>query len=281
MKNSWVDFREVKAAVSMEMVLANYGIMLRRLDGTYLRGRCPLPEHQSKSSHQSFIVNTQKNAWACHSSSCVAGRAGRLGGNVLDFVASMEGCTIREAALKLQDWFALAPDSSPPGKARREPAVAHTTSPAETADNGPLSFVLRHIDLSHPYLSERGVHPETARLFGIGYNRGTGTMQNRIVIPIHNEDGVLVAYAGRSLVDSTRAKYRFPQPLPQVPRALQSQPCIWLRQERDCGRRFLRLPEGSPSRIPLCGRTDGLLALTPARGVAQAALSRCRPPTRR
>ncbi len=209
MRNSWVDFRAVKAAVSMEMALANYGVMLRRLDGTYLRGRCPLPEHQSKNSHRSFIVNTEKNAWACHSSSCVAGREGRLGGNVLDFIASMDGCTIRDAAVKLQDWFALAPGSPLPRKVRREPAAAHTASPPETADNGPLSFVLRHIDLSHSYLSKRGVDPKTARLFGIGYNRGTGTMQDRIVIPIHNEDGFLVAYAGRSL-DSTPPKYRFP-----------------------------------------------------------------------
>ena len=42
MNRLWVDFRAVKACVSMEMALANYGIMLRRLNGCYLRGRCPL-----------------------------------------------------------------------------------------------------------------------------------------------------------------------------------------------------------------------------------------------
>jgi hypothetical protein len=107
MTGSWVNYRSVKAAVSMEMALANYGIQLHRLDDAYLRGRCPLPSHTSKGSRESFIVNTRKNAWACHSASCVAARGRRLGGNVLDFVAAMECCSIREAALKLQGGFLL------------------------------------------------------------------------------------------------------------------------------------------------------------------------------
>ena len=88
---AWVDYRAVKAAVSMEMALASYGIQLHRLDRDYFRGRCPLPAHTSKSSRQSFIVNITKNAWACHSGSCVAAR-GRIGGNVLDFISAMENC---------------------------------------------------------------------------------------------------------------------------------------------------------------------------------------------
>src|SRR5438105_4508495 len=101
----WVDFRAVKASISMEMALANNGLSLRRVHSQYLRGRCPLPTHHSKSSTQSFFVNTEKSVWACHSDSCVAVRGGRVGGNVLDFVAAMENCSIQEAALKLQAWF--------------------------------------------------------------------------------------------------------------------------------------------------------------------------------
>ena len=106
---TWVDYRSVKAAISMEAVLANYGIRLHRLDSEYLRGRCPLPAHTSKSSRQSFIVSVHKNAWACHFDSCAAARGGRIGGNVLDFVSAMENCSIRDAALKLQDGFILVP----------------------------------------------------------------------------------------------------------------------------------------------------------------------------
>ena len=102
MRHRWVDYRAVKADVSMEMVLATYGIQLHRLDHVYLRGRCPLPTHQSKTSLQSFIVNIEKNAWACHSESCVARRAGGLaamcsislpGWSAVRFATRPLGCT--------------------------------------------------------------------------------------------------------------------------------------------------------------------------------------------
>jgi hypothetical protein len=48
MTSTWVDFKTVKHAVSMEMALAYYGVMLRRIHGPCLRGRCPLPSHLSK-----------------------------------------------------------------------------------------------------------------------------------------------------------------------------------------------------------------------------------------
>jgi DNA primase len=189
----------------MEMALANYGIQLHRLDRGYLRGRCPLPSHASKSSRQSFIVNTGKNAWACHSDSCIAARGGRIGGNVLDFISAMENCSVREAALKLQDWFTVSP-------VRLQPVsrpVGHSQDATAGGGNQPLSFALSHIDCSHPYLAGRGVDLETARHFGIGYYRGNGSMVGRAVLPIHDENGFLVAYAGRS-VDETAPKYRFP-----------------------------------------------------------------------
>jgi DNA primase len=211
MTRAWVNFRAVKAAVSMEMALANYGLRLHRLDHAYLRGRCPLPAHTSKSSRESFIVNTDKNAWACHSDSCITARGGRIGGNVLDFISAMESCAIREAALKLQDWFLVhaapaQPTSAPP----RNPAeTVNRDSSVSIGRNEPLPFALDWIDCSHPYLAERGIDPGVARYFGIGYNRGKGSMEGRIVIPVHDENGFLIAYAGRS-VDQTEPRYRFP-----------------------------------------------------------------------
>lgn len=209
MNRDWVDFHAVKAAVSMEMALAQYGVMMHRVNQCHIRGRCPLPTHASKNSAQSFIVNTEKNAWSCHSSSCVTARGGRLGGNVLDFVASMENCSIRTAALRLQDWLGMNTSLGSSG------AAVHVAiePPADVSGNGdsnrPLPFTLTGIDSRHPYLAERGVSPETAQDFGIGWYPGNGSMAGRIVIPIHNEDGILVAYAGRGL-GRAEPKYRFP-----------------------------------------------------------------------
>lgn len=98
----WVDFRAIKQSISIEQVLAGYRWPLQRVRRNYLRGRCPLPTHRSTRSQQSFGVDTAKNVWACHSSTCCQARGGRVGGNVLDLVAYLEGCSIREAALRLQ-----------------------------------------------------------------------------------------------------------------------------------------------------------------------------------
>jgi DNA primase len=211
MNQSWVDFRTVKNVVSMEMAVAHYGVMLHRLDRCYLRGRCPLPTHVSKNSKQSFIINTEKNAWACHSNSCVAARAGRIGGNVLDFVAGMENCSIREAAMKLEGWFTVTPTHAVPGKhAPFHTEENHPSAPLIQAEtNPPLSFALSGIDIHHSYLAERGISLETARHFGIGFYPNRGSMRGRIVIPLHNNEGILVAYAGRSL-GQIEPRYMFP-----------------------------------------------------------------------
>lgn len=128
---------------------------------------------------------------------------------MLDFVAAIERCSVRDAALKLQDWFAVGTTAVP--RAQIVSAVGGTRASALAAvdENKPLAFALRNVDLHHPYLAERRVAWETANQFGVGFYSGRGFLEGRIVIPIHNEDGILVAYAGRSLGRS-EPRYRFP-----------------------------------------------------------------------
>jgi hypothetical protein len=80
---------------------------------------------------------------------------------------------------------------------------------AETPVNKPLSFQLQGVDAEHAYLQSRGITPETARTFGIGFFSGRGSMSGRVVIPIHNERGELVAYAGRA-TDDNEPRYKLP-----------------------------------------------------------------------
>lgn len=97
MTRKWVDFNAIKAAVTMLMVLDHYNIKgLVKSDGE-LRGPCPI--HRGPSRTRTFAVNVSKNAFNCFSDVCKAR------GNVLDFVAAMEKCSVRDAALKLQEWF--------------------------------------------------------------------------------------------------------------------------------------------------------------------------------
>jgi DNA primase len=226
----WVDFKAVKQAVLMEQVVARYGVPMRKVNAASLRGRCPLPCHGSKDSRESFTVNTAKNVWSCLSASCVAARGGSKGGNALDFTAAMEACTVRDAALKLATWFAVpgsGPGEQQPGRAeaeqgRQEPApttvggqepqkpVSEKKGDGSSDEpNKPLTFLLHGVDLAHPYLASRGLTGETAAKFGVGFFPGRGSMAGRVVLPIHDQHGQLVAYAGRA-VDQAEPRYKFP-----------------------------------------------------------------------
>jgi DNA primase len=201
MPAEWVDFKSVMAKVSMETVLSHYDVRLRRVGADEFRGKCPLPTHSSARSNDSFSVSFTRNVWSCRSASCIAARSGRVGGNVVGFVAEMEHCSIQEAARRLDRSLTenLLPRATPGSK---EPVPY-------ASENRPLSFTLRNIDHQHSYVISRGLSAETARHFGVGYYDGNGFLRGRVVIPIHNEYGELVAYSGRS-IDEAEPKYRLP-----------------------------------------------------------------------
>ncbi len=195
------DFQSLKQ-IPIDQVLARYGVKLRPAGPHTLYGACPLPTHTSRQSRESFSVNLSRRVWACHSASCIAARDGRLGGHVIDLVAMMERCGLRQAGMRLQDWFGGRATHPPPVK-----ESARTSAP--TACHPPLGFTLQGIDTCHPYLEQRGIFPATARLFGVGMYRGNGFLAGRCVIPIRDENSRLVAYAGRAVHGET-PKYRFP-----------------------------------------------------------------------
>ena len=200
MENTWVDFKAVKAAVSMEAVLDRYGINWLRKSKDELRGRCPI--HKGEGT-DTFHVSLTKNAFHCFS--C------KKRGNVLDFVAAMEDCGVRDAAMKLAEWFSVARSKEGSGGEQQSvsSSLPSSSAPVPEPVNKPLTFLLKGVDSTHPYLASRGISKEAAESFGIGYFPGKGSMAGRVVIPIHNERGELVAYAGRS-IDGSEPKYKLP-----------------------------------------------------------------------
>src|SRR5208283_1280817 len=101
-KTSFVDFKAVKAAITMEQVLLHYGILDKFKRGTdSLNGPCPI--HKGSNPTQ-FRVSVSKNIWNCFSE-C------KHGGNTLDFIAKMENVSIHAAALKAIEWFELDPEA--------------------------------------------------------------------------------------------------------------------------------------------------------------------------
>jgi DNA primase len=187
----WPDFKSIKRGVKLEFALRHYHVRLRRSGKDQHRGCCPIHRGDGRDA---FHVNLARNIFHCFA--CGAG------GTVLDFVAAMEGCSLFEAAQKLQ--------------AMTCSSVSMISTPNEKElvterrrVSSPLNFRLTGIDCGHPYLAERGITEQTAREFGVGFYAGPGLMHRRLVIPIHNAERQLIAYCGRS-VDQTQPRYLVP-----------------------------------------------------------------------
>lgn len=211
MATRWIDFAELKRQVSITDVLARYGILdgLREKKPGKLVGSCPI--HGGKNG-TSFNVDSGKNVFHCFS------QCG--GGNVLDLVMKLEDCSIREAGEKLSDWFELRFDRrggiAKTAKRRPKPRSATASHNSGRSDasrvNPPLERPLKGLNHDHPYLVERGLTVPTIKEFGIGHCT-RGLMRGRIAIPIHDEHGILVAYAGRAVdreLAEAHGKYRLP-----------------------------------------------------------------------
>lgn len=217
-KTKWVNFQEIKAKVGIVDILKHYGLLegLTERKNHELVGYCPIHD-EAQYNKNSLCVNTRKNNWHCFACSA--------GGNILDFVAQMEDVEIRKAGLLIQEWFNLTPAKKSAGEKRTQERVSDPTetkpektaakSKAQDSDEAPvnpaLTFELKDLDQNHPYLKERGLERETIKVFGIGFcNRGL--MKDRIAIPIHNENGELIAYAGRYAGEPPEGepKYKLP-----------------------------------------------------------------------
>ena len=217
----WVSFDEVKSRVSIRDVLTHYGLSQGTAEkqtkrGIELRLRCPF--HEDKTPSLSISAETGKfHCFGCHAK----------GGDLFDFVVAKEEISAgdrtknrRQAALLIQDWFGIESAATP---APQTPAAAESSAPVEdvtptdeepaAGTNPPLKFTFKHLDTRHPYLlQDRSLTEATIDTFGLGHHAGKGIMQGRVVIPIHNEQGELVAYAGRSPGEPPEGagKYKFP-----------------------------------------------------------------------
>jgi DNA primase len=191
------NFAEIKRRVSMLDVLKRYDVQLRAANQNSWAGKCPLPQHTSKDRDTFKVTHGKKGwGWACHSQSCVAARGtDKKGGDLIEFVKFMEQCRgLREAGLRLEEWFGAADNTA---AVSESPQVDAVEVDEETPTNAPLTFTLQGITHAHPYLTVRGFDEEECEYLGVGFYPGKGMMRNRIVFPLHDASGQLVGYAGR------------------------------------------------------------------------------------
>jgi DNA primase len=218
MPHKWVNYKSLRAELSFIEILRHYGVELKER-GEQWHGFCPLPTHEGKRQSPSFSANVRRGIWQCFG--CGAG------GNLIEFAARMEGLNpddpgdFRKAALLLQKTFGgsdgaerekseLAPKETPRARSGQED---HEEERPGSVVNAPLDFELQRLEHDHPYLRERGFTDETIKAFGLGYCR-RGLMKGRIAIPLHNAEGALIGYAGRTVDEEAIGKdtprYLFP-----------------------------------------------------------------------
>lgn len=211
-----IDFRYVRQHADFPKVLAAYGITLEK-DGArpgQFKGLCPFHDDQKPS----LKINTERNIYNCFP--CGAG------GNVLEFVMEYDECDLRAAAKTVADLSGIpySDGSAPPATAvrrvaprRRDVATSLPMTPTPANDvaaagNPVLTFVLKNLVTEHPFIASRGLTPAMIETFGLGIAT-RGIMKDRLVFPIHNANGELVAYCGRYASDEPpedEPKYKQP-----------------------------------------------------------------------
>lgn len=220
MSSNWIDFKELRSKLHFLDLFKFYHIELKT-KGDRATGFCPLPchpRHEGKRRSPSFSANLPRGVFQCFG--CGAK------GNCLDFVAYMEGAdpsdtqALRRVALIVRDRLGLnsgtsskAPAKSSEPKTPPPPAPQPAQPEKRRIVNAPIDFELKTLDANHPYLASRGFTPETVQHFGLGYC-SRGLMTGRIAIPLFDEAGNRIGYAGRLVDDSKitdeNPKYRFP-----------------------------------------------------------------------
>lgn len=213
----WINFAEIRQKVTLEDVLFKFYRLPLKLEGGSIVAACPI---HGGDNPRAWNANLAKNLWHCFT------RCG--GGNQIDFVAKKENISVRDAGLKLHTFFLLdrlqetraASSIENSGKESIAHAIPQAqaggtaTKEARAPEKNPPLKVQLELNPDHPHLlEERGLKAETIARFGVGYC-GRGTLRGLIAIPIHDAEGVLVAFAGRRLKEEAiekHGKYVFPK----------------------------------------------------------------------
>jgi hypothetical protein len=102
-----VDFAHVKRQLPLAPVVEHLGLKLYG-SGPQRRGACPI--HRGDGRGRTFSVNLDANVFQCFEATCAAK------GDVIDLWASVNGLSLRAAALDLVRTFGLEPTPSGTGK---------------------------------------------------------------------------------------------------------------------------------------------------------------------
>lgn len=180
----------------LEDVVERY-LSLNRRSGSEktLVGLCPF----HADHHPSLYVNTKEQYYKCF--------ACGEGGDIFKFVQGMEGCDFRGALKILAGWYGLSEtDESPVVYLPKKNVLRAKPKTGNIVSRIHVDCLLRShrmiLDLLEMYMPEDEILRETYKAFEVGIAPGSlpasyADMCNRLIFPIRNEQGELVAFAGR------------------------------------------------------------------------------------
>jgi DNA primase len=200
MYNPSLDFKYLKAKVSIGQVLAAYGLgsKLRRQNQS-LYGPCPLHGGDNPTA---FHVHLNRGLWRCFTA-CG-------GGDVVDLICSIENCTEAHAAHILSRLIGYGNPSS---------LSLYSTSPA--SDRCIFSPFVYHIPLrpSVPFLQEvKKISVSTALCYEAGITNKSPFLRGTVAVRLHDLTGQPLGYCGRYLDPKAIirwGKWRFPKNFPK------------------------------------------------------------------
>ena len=222
--------REVRERTDLVQLIGKY-VALKKAGNAY-KGLCPF--HQEKTP--SFNVNPDRGFFHCFG----CGKSG----DAIKFIMEIHGAAFTESVVQLAEAQGMpVPFTEAQGAAQRRkgPSRNDLIAVHEIAQ----SFFLRsarNSDIFHSFLKTRGLSPEIAKQYGLGLapdawdglvsvlrskrellkaaevagllvprKSGDGyydRFRDRVMFPIHDPSGAVIAYSGRTLSqDSEAAKY--------------------------------------------------------------------------
>ncbi|MEL7275560.1 MAG: CHC2 zinc finger domain-containing protein [Pseudomonadota bacterium] len=222
-----IKFDHVNTHGDFEALLGHFGLDYDKR-GAQLRLCCPFHDDTNPSFSITLEATSEAKANTWHCFGC------RESGSIIDFAARMLEADLRAGAELVAEvsGCGLAPSRTAKPKRPQErrsgakkPTTrksARTVAKARSADpvasespsqpNPPLKFTLP-VDEAHEAVSER-VPAGLALTFGLGVcdPKSRSMMAGRLCVPIHDEDGALIAYAGRYLgADPHERKWLLPK----------------------------------------------------------------------
>ena len=135
-------------------------------------------EVEGQLKGETFIVSKEKNLYF--------NPKGEDKGSIINFLARHLDIGLREAAKEIKNHFLVKKE--------------------EVEEKKIPEYKLEY---DHPFLKEKGITPELAEEFEMGYYSQRGIMAGKIAIKIRDKEGNKVGYVGRNIKENGNGKYFF------------------------------------------------------------------------